>query len=75
MLLLRCDERILLLAMYILNRRRDVISLNQPRGMSAKMAANGIRTSLRQSLNAWWLRLGTEPKRMHWCLLVLWCDT
>jgi len=22
------------------NRRRDVISLNQPRGMSAKMAAN-----------------------------------
>jgi len=26
------------------NRRRDVMSLNQPRGMSAKMAANGIRT-------------------------------
>jgi len=25
-------------------RRRDVISLNQPRGMSAKMAANGIQT-------------------------------
>jgi len=23
------------------NRRRDVISLNKPRGMSAKMAANG----------------------------------
>jgi len=23
------------------NRRRDVISLNQPRGMSAKMAMNG----------------------------------
>jgi len=26
------------------NRRRDVISLNQARGMSAKMSANGIRT-------------------------------
>jgi len=25
------------------NRRRDVISLNQPRGMSAKITANGIR--------------------------------
>jgi len=29
------------------NRRRDVISLNQPRGMSAKMAANGIPTHAR----------------------------
>jgi len=28
------------------NKRRDVISLNQPRDMSAKMAANGIRTQL-----------------------------
>jgi len=26
------------------NRRRDVISLNQPWDMSTKMAANGIRT-------------------------------
>jgi len=46
------------------NRRQDVISLNQPRGMSAKMAANEIRTHactnqrrtlasrLRQSFNA-----------------------
>jgi len=49
------------------NRRRDVISLNQPQGMSAKMAANGIQTHahtnqrhtlasrLQQSLNAGWL--------------------
>jgi len=29
------------------NRRRDVISLNQSRGMSAKMTANGIRTHAR----------------------------
>jgi len=29
------------------NRRRDVISLNQPSGMSAKMAANGIWTHAR----------------------------
>jgi len=29
------------------NRRRDVISLNQPGNMSAKMAANGIRTHAR----------------------------
>jgi len=27
------------------NRRRDVISLNQPRGMSAKITANGITYS------------------------------
>jgi len=26
----------------MVNRRKDVISLNQLRGMSAKMAANGI---------------------------------
>jgi len=36
-------EKLLLLK----NRRRDVISLNQPRGMSEKMAANGIRTYAR----------------------------
>jgi len=29
------------------NRRQDVISLNKPRGVSAKMAANGIRTYAR----------------------------
>jgi len=29
------------------NRRRDVTSLNQSRGMSAKMAANRIRTHAR----------------------------
>jgi len=29
------------------NRRRDVISFNQLRGMPAKMAANGIRTHVR----------------------------
>jgi len=29
------------------NRRRDIISLNQPQDMSAKMAVNGIRTHAR----------------------------
>jgi len=29
---------------------RDVISLNQPLGMSAKMAANGIRTHARNGI-------------------------
>jgi len=33
------------------NRRRDVISLNQPPGMLAKMAANGIRTHARTNQN------------------------
>jgi len=26
-------------------------------------------------LLAWLFRLCTEPRRMHWCLLVWWCDT
>jgi len=24
---------------------------------------------------AWLFKLGTEPRRVHWCLLVRWCDT
>jgi len=26
-------------------------------------------------LLAWLFRFGTEPKCVHWCLLVEWCDT
>jgi len=25
-------------------------------------------------LLAWLLRLGTEPRLVHWCLLIWWCD-
>jgi len=33
-----------------------------------------FHSSLKQLL-AWLFRLGTKPKRVHWCLLVWWCDT
>jgi len=42
--LLTRDERI---HIKFENRRQDVISLNQPQGMWAKIAANGIRTQAR----------------------------
>jgi len=35
------------------NRRRNAISLNQPLGLSAKMAANGIRTHARTEQRQW----------------------
>jgi len=53
------------------NRRRDVISLNQPRNMSAKISANGIRTHARTNQKrtlasrSRQFRLGIESRHVH----------
>jgi len=46
----------------------DVISLNQPRGMSAKMAANGIRTHAR-TMSLWSFTLRLSASRYKALLL------
>jgi len=45
----------------IKNRRVIVISLNQPRGMSAKMTVNRIRTHASMWELRLWLGLGNSP--------------